>query len=81
MVKWFCHNRPHRNIHLREIYEQFQLLKMAPEIISFTHIYRERNELTDRLSKVSSQMGLGFWHGWDISEDTLKELNPSPYRG
>jgi hypothetical protein len=35
--------------------------------ISFSHIYRERNQLADRLSKEASQLEYGRWH---INEQT-----------
>jgi ribonuclease HI len=43
-------------------------IKSLFDNISFSHIYRERNQLADRLCKEATQLAYGIWH---ITEHTL----------
>jgi ribonuclease HI len=44
------------------IFEEVMRIITAFDSISFSHIYREQNQLVDRLSKEASQLDYGRWH-------------------
>ena len=46
---------------LLPILEEVFLLQQRFNYISFTHVYRERNGVADRLSKEASQLPFGCW--------------------
>lgn len=50
-------------LNLVAILEEIQLIKQMFNSISFTHVYRERNGVADRLSKEAAQrpLALGIW--------------------
>lgn len=52
-----CHISP-----LLPILEEVMRIIPVFDSISFSHIYRERNQLADRLSKEASQLEYGRWH-------------------
>jgi ribonuclease HI len=54
--------------HLLPLHEDVLRIKSLFDNISFSHIYRERNQLADRLSKEAMQLAYGLWH---VSEHTL----------
>ena len=46
---------------LLPILEEVLRLKLQFNLISFTHVYRERNGVADRLSKEATQLEYGIW--------------------
>jgi ribonuclease HI len=55
--------------HLVPIFEEVMRIITAFDSIYFSHIYREQNQLADRLSKEASQLDYGRWH---INEQTAE---------
>ena len=51
------------------IFEEVMRIITTFDSISFSHIYREHNQLVDRISKEASQLDYGRWH---INEQTAK---------
>jgi hypothetical protein len=43
-------------------------IKSLFDNISFSHIYRERNQMADKLSKEATQLDYGLWH---VTEHTF----------
>jgi hypothetical protein len=50
-------------------FEEVMRIITVFDSISFSHIYREQNQLADRLSKEASQLEYGRWH---INEQTTE---------
>jgi ribonuclease HI len=50
---------------LRPIFEEVQNLKAVFNCASFHHVYIERNELADGLSKAGLLLDPGQWHIWE----------------
>lgn len=65
---------------LRPIFDEIQFFKSNSHSISFQHVYRERNEEADGLSKAGLQLDPGSWHIQGHKDSQLSEyLHPSFY--
>ena len=49
--------------------------------VSFQHIFIEMNKMVDQLSKDGVQLGESIRHKWEMTNDTLVELDPEPFMG
>ena len=56
----------------RSIYDEIQILRSVFNLISFQHVYRERNGEADVLSKAELQLDLGVWH---VQTKTISPLH------
>lgn len=70
MTDWFNNTVVCSAYSLRHILEEIVFFKTFFDQISMSHIYRERNESADRLSKEATHRPLGEWL---ITEYTLAE--------
>ena len=70
---------PSRNIYLRTISEELIIINVFKFWeISFQHVFREMNQITDNLSKDGILLGDGEWKKWECQNDTIMEDDPSP---
>lgn len=81
VIDWMVHKRAPKNNFLKPFYEEILRLSGSFERITIMHIYKERNEVADSLSKEGLQLCLGYWHRWEFKDDTSTELDPGPCPG
>ena len=65
VINWMNNAQRCHNIHLTPILEEVAQLKSTFNLITFTHIYRERNSEADRCSKEAAAV---FQPSWEIEE-------------
>ena len=61
VIDWANEVRQCHVMRLLPILEEVLLLKHHFNTISFTHVFRERNRVADRLSKEATQLDYGTW--------------------
>ena len=62
VINWLSQRIPQRNIILKPIYEDISRLLSLFQAINFEHIYNERNQMDNQLSKNGLHVGIGPWH-------------------
>ena len=60
------------------LYEDIYMQLSIFEHVYFHHIYKEHNKIDDQLSKSSLQLVEGTCKVWEVKNDIIKELDPSP---
>lgn len=73
VIKWMTGKFTCRNFILQPILAEIQTLKSSFQMISFHHIFRERNIQVDGLLKDGLQMDLGRWHIHEDQEGQIPE--------
>ena len=63
---------------MRPIYEDICRVINTIEEVSFQHIYGDKNEQVDQLSKLGLQFFEDTSNVWEINKDSIKELDPRP---
>eukprot|EP00253_Pinus_taeda_P034216 PITA_34216 len=72
--KAYCHNQI-----LRNLVEEIFLLKASFNPFSICHIYRDKNEEADQLSKAGVQQDMGNWNIEEIRQGHSVRSNLPPY--
>jgi ribonuclease HI len=62
IINWINGKHRCQVSHLLPLLEDVMCTKNIFDTISFSHIYRERNQLADRLSKEATQLDYGQWY-------------------
>jgi hypothetical protein len=73
IINWINEKHRCQVSRLLPLLEDVIRIKNIFDTISFSHIYRERNQLADRLSKEATQLDYGQWY--------IAEITPTGTRG
>ena len=65
VINWMNNAQRYHNIHLTPILEEVAQLKSTFNLITFSHIYNERNSKADRCSKEAAGV---LQPSWEIEE-------------
>eukprot|EP00253_Pinus_taeda_P020147 PITA_20147 len=79
VVNWVNGKFICRNYMLLPLLEEVQSLKAHFNIFSIAHIFREKNEEADRLSKAGLQQVLGSWQIAEQAQDLIHESDAPPF--
>jgi hypothetical protein len=79
VINWSKGLSSMQNFILKSIYEEMLIIKSNINEVLFYHVYKERNMLANRLSRISLQMAPSTWHIWKQQADALVEYDPGPF--
>eukprot|EP00253_Pinus_taeda_P016263 PITA_16263 len=79
VVKWENRNSRCQNYMLRPLLEEILSLIQFFNSFSIAHIYRDRNEDADRLSKDGLQQAMGIWKVTEKEHDQTRVTDLPPY--
>jgi len=64
---------------LRQLLEEIMILKQSFNVFSIEHIYRDRNEAADNLSKDGLQQAVGIWKLTEKIHEQIRVSDLPPY--
>ena len=67
------------NIFLVPIFEDIVRLLDCFHIVSFQHVYHERNMEADHISKKGLSIDEGIWHRWEKTEEDEYAWDHGPF--
>jgi ribonuclease HI len=79
VINWASKQQSCHNILLHPILEEIFRLLHTLNDYSFNHVYRERNQLVDSLSKVGLHLPHGSWHILETKEEDTYEFFHRPF--
>eukprot|EP00253_Pinus_taeda_P033361 PITA_33361 len=79
VIKWVNGNSRCQNYMLRPLLEEIMIIKQSFNVFYLDHIYRNRNEDADKLSKEALQQVMGSWKVIENHHDHVQESTQPPY--
>lgn len=79
VVKWVNGKSRCQNYLLRPLLEEILNLKLSCNVFSIEHIYRDRNEEANKLSKDGLQQAMGSWILTEQVHDQIRVSDHPPY--
>lgn len=79
VIRWVTGQQTCSNQFLKQILGEIQRLKSSFNSFSICHIYREKNELADKLSKDGLQLDLGSWQIEEDEQGQIRRSDQPPY--
>jgi len=79
VVNWVNGKHRCQNYLLKPLLEEIQNLKLIFNMFTIDHIYRDRNEAADRLSKEGLQQAVGAWRITEQIQDQIRVSDLPPY--
>lgn len=79
VIKWVNGNASCHNQILKTLVEEIMFLKSSFNRLSFFHIYRDKNEEADHLSKAGLQQDLGVWSIAESRKGQTTSTQQAPY--
>ena len=79
IIKWFNGASRSQNYILSPLLDETKHLKFFFNDLSLCHIYKERNDTTDQLSKAGLQQDMGSWRIEETDRDEIHVSDQPPY--
>lgn len=79
VIRWVNGQSTCRNLILKQILGEILRLKSHFHVFSLRHIFRERNESADKLSKDGLSQVLGSWKIVEEAQDQTSRSDQPPY--
>ena len=79
ILNWIDKTQRCRNLSLSALFEEANRLLSNFDSITFKHVYRERNEEADRLSKAGLNLAMGTWKILETKDTEVYEFFHRPF--
>jgi ribonuclease HI len=74
VINWIRKSQACHNIRLAPLLDEVFTILESYRLLSFRHVYRERNQSADKLSKEGLQLVLGQWKIKEFNAGTVHEF-------